>query len=85
MLVQSCSSVPVQQIVQIGDGRRGELPGEPPQGAQQWHRDELGITYLFSLNRKRSDADVVVTPNSGRTVVWQGRVLTMHRFAVPAR
>ena len=50
---------------------------------KQWHRDELGITYLFSLNRARSDADVVVPPGSGRTLVWQGRVLTRRRFPLP--
>ena len=50
---------------------------------KQWHRDALGITYLFSLNRKRSDADVVITPGSGRTVVWQGRVLTPHHYPLP--
>ena len=50
---------------------------------KQWHRDELGITYLFSLNRSRADADVVVTPGSGRTLVWQGRVLTRRRFPLP--
>lgn len=29
---------------------------------KQYYRDPLGIVYLFSLNRKRSDADVVLTP-----------------------
>lgn len=44
---------------------------------KQWHYDRmLGITYLFSLNRKRSDADLVITASSGRSLVWQGRVMT---------
>ena len=51
---------------------------------KQWHYDRmLGITYLFSLNRKRADADVVITRNSGRSCVWQGRVMTRKRFDLP--
>ena len=51
---------------------------------KQWHYDEtLGITYLFSLNRARADADVVVLPNSGVNLVWQGRVMTRRRFDLP--
>ena len=36
---------------------------------KQYYRDPLGIVYLFSLNRKRSDADVVLTPGSNSTLV----------------
>lgn len=51
---------------------------------KQWHYDRmLGMTYLFSLNRKRNDADVVITPSSGRSVVWQGRVITKKRYSLP--
>ena len=51
---------------------------------KQWHYDKfMGITYLFSLNRKRADADVVFTPGSGRSLVWQGRVITKKRYDVP--
>ena len=51
---------------------------------KQWHYDPYsGITYLFSLNRKRSDADVCITASSNRSLVWQGRVITKRRYPVP--
>lgn len=51
---------------------------------KQWHYDHvLGITYLFSLNRERSDADLCITANSSQTIVWQGRVITKRRYPVP--
>lgn len=51
---------------------------------KQWHYDSMmGMTYLFSLNRKRADADVVITPRGGRSLVWQGRVITKKRYRVP--
>lgn len=50
---------------------------------KQYYRDPLGIVYLFSLNRKRSDADVVLTPGSNSTLVCQGRVITKRRFQIP--
>lgn|GEM_PF-93845 len=53
---------------------------------KQWHYDRvLGMTYLFSLNRKRSDADLVITASSGRSLVWQGRVMTKKRYPLPGR
>lgn len=48
---------------------------------KQWYVDPLGVTYLFSLNRRRSDADLVIGP--GRSVVWQGRVITRRHFPLP--
>ena len=51
---------------------------------KQWHYDRMfGITYLFSLNRKRSDADLVITASSGRSLVWQGRVMTKMSYPLP--
>ena len=45
---------------------------------KQWHYDRmLGITYLFSLNRKRSDADLVITGEGrldGQTVMGKAPV-----------
>ena len=68
---------------QMRDGDVGVFCVDGATVIKQWHCDALGITYLFSLNRKRADADVVVTPNSGRTVVWQGRALTRRHFPLP--
>ena len=67
----------------MADGDVGVFCVDGASVIKQWHRDELGITYLFSLNRDRADADVVLTPDSARTLVWQGRVLTRRRFPLP--
>ena len=32
---------------------------------KQYYRDPLGMVYLFSLNRRRSDADVLLPPAAG--------------------
>ena len=50
---------------------------------KQYYKDPLGMVYLFSLNRKRADADVVLTPGSGRTLACFGRVLIAKRFPLP--
>lgn len=50
---------------------------------KQFVRDGLGMVYLFSLNRKRADADVVLPPSSGRSLVCIGRVLLPTRPPVP--
>ena len=42
---------------------------------KQYRKDPLGTVYLFSLNRARTDADVVLTASSGRTLVCFGRVI----------
>ncbi|MBD5162760.1 MAG: LexA family transcriptional regulator [Oscillibacter sp.] len=50
---------------------------------KQYVRDPLGIVYLFSLNRKRADADVVLPRDSGRTMACFGRVLLASRPKAP--
>ena len=51
---------------------------------KQYYRDPLGFVYLFSLNRSRADADVVLPPESGRRLACFGRVL--HRgMPLPGR
>ncbi len=42
---------------------------------KQYYRDPLGIVYLFSLNRRRSDMDVVFGTGSGRSLTCFGRVM----------
>lgn len=51
---------------------------------KQYHKDGAGIVYLFSLNRRRSDADVVLTPTSGRRLACFGRVM-VHNQPLPGR
>ena len=50
---------------------------------KQYVRDKLGMVYLFSLNRARADADVVLPRDSGRTMVCFGRVLLPARPKIP--
>lgn len=42
---------------------------------KQYYKDPAGIVYLFSLNRARRDADVVLSSAGGRTLVCFGRVI----------
>ena len=51
---------------------------------KQYVRDKLGIVYLFSLNRDRADADVVLPRDSGRSMVCFGRVLLPSRPKLPS-
>ena len=48
-----------------------------------YYRDALGLTYLFSLNRVRADADVVLTSTGTRSLACFGRVMLPHRLEVP--
>lgn len=49
---------------------------------KQYYKDPLGVVYLFSLNRDRADADVVLTPGSGRSLTCFGRVM-IHSQPLP--
>lgn len=49
---------------------------------KQYYKDPLGMVYLFSLNRNRSDADVVLPWDSGRSLTCFGRVI-LHTLPLP--
>ncbi len=49
---------------------------------KQYYRDPLGMVYLFSLNRRRADMDVVFHPDGGRSLTCFGRVM-MHGLPLP--
>lgn len=51
---------------------------------KQYYRDGAGTVYLFSLNRDRADADVVLTPGSQRMFACFGRVM-MKALPLPGR
>lgn len=51
---------------------------------KQYYKDPAGIVYLFSLNRARADADLVLMPSSSRGLVCFGRVI-MHAPPLPGR
>ena len=42
---------------------------------KQYYKDPAGVVYLFSLNRARADADVILTAGSGRFLACFGRVI----------
>ncbi len=42
---------------------------------KQYYKDPAGFVYLFSLNRARADADVLLTPGGNRTLACFGRVI----------
>ena len=50
---------------------------------KQYVQDGLGMVYLFSLNRRRSDMDILLPPSSGRSLVCFGRVLLPSRPPMP--
>ena len=49
---------------------------------KQYYKDPMGVVYLFSLNRRRADADVVFPRGSGRSLTCFGRVI-MHAQPLP--
>ena len=49
---------------------------------KQYYKDPAGIVYLFSLNRARADADIMLTSTGGRTLVCFGRVI-LRPFPLP--
>ncbi len=49
---------------------------------KQYCRDALGMVYLFSLNRKRADMDVIFRRGSGRSLTCFGRVM-LHAQPLP--
>ena len=51
---------------------------------KQYYKDPAGTVYLFSLNRSRADADLVLTAGSGRTLVCFGRVI-LHAPPLPGK
>jgi len=50
---------------------------------KQYYRDPLGVSYLFSLGRDRSGADVVCGPGSGKRFICFGHVILPHRVPLP--
>ena len=50
---------------------------------KQYYRDPLGMVYLFSLNRRRADADVLFYQESGRNLFCFGRVILPQRVPLP--
>lgn len=68
----------------IADGDIGVFCLDGDSFIKQYHHDRLmGMTYLFSLNRNRADADKLIPPSSGQTLTCMGRVITRRRYPLP--
>lgn len=73
-----CNKDPLQ------DGDIGVFCLDGDSFIKQYHHDKfMGMTYLFSLNRDRADADKLITRTGGQTLTCFGRVMTRRRFPVP--
>lgn len=68
----------------LADGDVGVFYVDGGSVCKQYHKDGPAV-YLFSLNRARADADVVLPPGGNRSFVCQGRVITRRRFPIPER
>lgn len=66
------------------DGDIGVFNVDSGSVCKQYHK-EGGVVYLFSLNRARQDADVILFPSGNRPLSCQGRVITKKRYRVPGR
>lgn len=69
----------------LADGDIGIFSIDGGTVCKQYHKDQLGMVYLFSLNRARAEADVLIAPSSNQTLVCQGRVITRRHYPIPGR
>ena len=67
----------------LADGDVGIFCVDGEMLCKQYYRDPLGIVYLFSLNRRRADADVVLSADCGRALICLGRVMLPQRPPLP--
>ena len=67
----------------IGDGDIGVFFVDGDIFCKQYHKDRLGMIYLFSLNRKRADADIILSQNSNRGFACFGRIITKKKLPLP--
>lgn len=68
----------------IADGEIGVFCLDGESFIKQYHHDKfMGMTYLFSLNRARKDADKFLYPSGGQTLTCMGRVITQRRYPLP--
>lgn len=65
----------------LADGDVGIFCVDGAMVCKQYHK-QGGTVYLFSLNRSRADADVVLPESSGRSLVCLGRVM-LRGFSLP--
>lgn len=68
----------------LGPGDVGIFCVDGDMFCKQYYKDPAGVVYLFSLNRARADADIVLLPGSSRGLACFGRVI-MHALPLPGR
>jgi len=81
--------IPDESVVYVnrdpmGPGDVGIFCVDGEMFCKQYYKDPAGIVYLFSLNRARADADLVLMPGSNRGLVCMGRVM-MHSLPIPGK
>ncbi len=69
----------------IHDGDVGLFFVDGDMKCKQYCQDYTGTVYLFSANRKRADADVIIKASSGVTIMCFGKVLTDKPIPLPER
>lgn len=67
----------------IHDGDIGLFFVDGDLKCKQYCQDYAGNVYLFSLNRKRADADVEIKASSGITLMCFGKVLLNKSVPLP--
>lgn len=77
------SRVYVTRTNELNDGDVGIFFVDGDMKCKQFCEDSFGNIYLFSLNRERSDADVVIPNTSGITVFCFGRVIMKRKAPLP--
>lgn len=81
--IKDKSVVLVKKTVDLKDGDVGIFSVDNDMYCKQYCQDYVGNVYLFSLNRKRKDADITIWNNSGQTLWCFGKVLMKKRVPLP--
>ena len=69
----------------LGNGDVGIFCVDGAMLCKQYYRDPLGMVYLYSINRARADADVVIARTGGQYLVCMGKVILRHVPPVPGK
>ena len=81
--IKDKSVVLVKKTVDLKDGDVGIFSVDNDMYCKQFCQDYVGNVYLFSLNRKRKDADITIWNDSGQTLWYFGKVLMKKRVPLP--
>ena len=68
----------------LADGDVGIFCVDGEMFCKQYYKDPAGTVSLFSLNRARADADILLMPGGSRSLVCLGRVM-LHTLPLPGR